>query len=129
MATIDEYLRFYRLDEDSVNMEVLELSLSAVVGLIDMEYRKRGMNVAQFRIDKGILPESVYNIAVFQTVKKYYQMLQAETQEVENLSSFSESIGDFSQSMTFTSPVGFKLSDSLMKMLGLNVLTVQNLKL
>ena len=129
MITKDEYLEFYNLNPDSVNSVVLETSLGAVQDLIDYQYRIRSMSVASERIEKGLLSRHILKLVVCETTKKYYSLLNNQERSMEDVESFSENIGEYSQSFTVKTPTGFKLSDSFMQLLGMNVITSQNLKI
>lgn len=129
MITKEEYLEFYNLNPDSVNNIVLETSLGAVQDLIDYNYRVRGMTLSSERIERGLLSRHVLKLVVCETTKKYYSLLNTSERSMEDVESFSENIGEYSQSFTVKTPTGFKLSEAFMQLLGMNVITSQNLKI
>lgn len=129
MITKQEYLEFYNLQPDSVNDIVLETSLGAVQDLIDYNYRSRNMSVASDRVERGLLSRHILKLVVCETTKKYYSLLNTQERSLEDVESFSENIGEYSQSFTVKTPTGFKLSEAFMQLLGMNVITSQNMKI
>lgn len=129
MITKNEYLEFYNLNPDSINDIVLETSLGAVQDLIDYNYRVRNLSIASERIERGLLSRHILKLVVCETTKKYYSLLNTQERSMEDVESFSENIGEYSQSFTVKTPTGFKLSDSFMQLLGMNIITSQNMKI